>query len=655
MKKNKNKHEVWLFLIIGCFLLIPALVFCSLDRGLLSGKFPSSSKNIKLLSFDSFNLISERAVAKEVEDSTFANSSYIHVTWGPLKGATQYKVYREQYQKKCGSNQPLGQTLVTTNIQAGMWCAFGEFVLSSTENYFNDDSTELAGRYRYSVLKYTNSGNYMTDYSDYVIGGIAPPASLDVVFLEPYTVRVEWSEALTPINGYNLRIYSGNTNLLNQNFATSVNEYLFNGFGYLGHDLRFEVRGNYLNDTTYAASVDGIILVAPPENISISSSGYQVSLSWDEPLNPNGIVGYEVLNYPFMTEDNLWIATDAGISKFDGNDWILYDSSNSAIHNQIKTDIAEDLDGNIWFASNSGIEKFDGATWTLYDSSNSPLQTDLIQVIAFDNNGTMWLGTYSSGIIIYDGINWVNLNPTNSPLSNGTIRSIKFDSLGKAWISTHAGLNKFDGTNWEVFNTSNSGIAHNVIYDSQEDSNGDIWVLAPSGNGISVYDGASWDIIDTNNSGLSSNTVLTIERDSNGRMLIGTNIGLDIYDGATWENYNNSNAFFGGNQNSSAVRNIVQKNNGDLVVSTPQAIHLFDGSNWTNYYTSNSGLPNDFIRSVHFQKQSISLALTTTTNTNLVSLSVPSLGYEYFYRVKSVGANSYSELKPQGLPVSIVP
>ena len=49
----------------------------------------------------------------------------------------------------------------------------------------------------------------------------------------------------------------------------------------------------------------------------------------------------------------------------------------------------------MWIGTQNGIAKFDGNNWTVYDETNSPLQTiPDIYTMSFDNSNILWFGHY---------------------------------------------------------------------------------------------------------------------------------------------------------------------------------------------------------------------------------------------------------------------
>jgi len=64
--------------------------------------------------------------------------------------------------------------------------------------------------------------------------------------------------------------------------------------------------------------------------------------------------------------------------------------------------LAVDAHGNIWAATGGGgLTRFDGKNWTMYDTSNSRLPDNNVYSLAIDAQGSVWIGTESGGLAVY--------------------------------------------------------------------------------------------------------------------------------------------------------------------------------------------------------------------------------------------------------------
>lgn len=160
---------------------------------------------------------------------------------------------------------------------------------------------------------------------------------------------------------------------------------------------------------------------------------------------PFGLYRFDGSNWEFYDQNNsnlpspfiesifvagfnqIWVGNQSPyISFFNGNDWQVY---NNVI--DVAWCIAKDKNNNIWVGTNSGITKFDGTNWTTFNTSNTLLPSNSINDIEVDSNNILWIAT-SKGLVKYDGNTWTTFNSSNSPLKgDADIKSITIDSNNK--------------------------------------------------------------------------------------------------------------------------------------------------------------------------------------------------------------------------------
>lgn len=150
----------------------------------------------------------------------------------------------------------------------------------------------------------------------------------------------------------------------------------------------------------------------------------------------------------------------------------------------------DDLDikwiGNgMTYGSSGGLIKYDGNNWFLYDTSNSDLPSNDIASITTDNVGNKWIGTYNAGLVKYNITNITIYNTSNTDLPDNYVRHITLDTLDNKWIGTGKGLAKFDGLNWTIYDTSNSELPDNNVNFVAIDQNGNKWIGTE--NGLAVF------------------------------------------------------------------------------------------------------------------------------------------------------------------------
>ena len=242
------------------------------------------------------------------------------------------------------------------------------------------------------------------------------------------------------------------------------------------------------------------------------------------------------------SQGNIWIGAEGGLARFDGKKWRVYNTDNSRLPtNRIQT-LAIDGSGNIWIGTYEvwmvdpgmvvpewgGLVKFDGENWIVYDSENSELPHNYIRSLATDPRRNIWIGTIR-GLARFDGEKWTVYNADNSDLPNNIVNALAEDPQGNIWIGTNGGLTKFDGENWIVYHAWDSELPDDAISSLTIDLQGDLWIGTWS-DGLARFDGEGWTVYNERNSGLPHNSVRSLAIDSKGNLWIGTwGGGLGVY------------------------------------------------------------------------------------------------------------------------------
>src|SRR5690606_38185781 len=92
----------------------------------------------------------------------------------------------------------------------------------------------------------------------------------------------------------------------------------------------------------------------------------------------------------------LWMATRTGICKFDGRQFINYDSHQRFIGTDITT-LCPDDNGNIWIGTRSrGLVKFDGKTFSAYPRIPGWKGSNITSITR-DRNRTIWFTSFGDG------------------------------------------------------------------------------------------------------------------------------------------------------------------------------------------------------------------------------------------------------------------
>jgi len=254
----------------------------------------------------------------------------------------------------------------------------------------------------------------------------------------------------------------------------------------------------------------------------------------------NGLPGNFVWDLKLDSRGDLWFATyGQGVSRYDGESWTVYNTSNSNILNNNVTCIEEDPDGDMWFGTDNGITFLvDNSSWFYLTNQDTILNVLDIKTVSTD---LVLVGTDGLGYIIYDGYDFYYSDP--SPISEqNTINVIEVDGDGNIWFGTDYGAFRYDYQNWNGYFSSN-GLPDDAIWSIYADSRGRIWFGTGGGGEVAYYDGSRFHVVSLFN-GKNWNAVVSIFEDKGGDIWFGTWFnGAIRYDGVLMHSYKEYNGF----------------------------------------------------------------------------------------------------------------
>lgn len=244
-------------------------------------------------------------------------------------------------------------------------------------------------------------------------------------------------------------------------------------------------------------------------------------------FSPHSFIHYSeseglVNSYVYAIEEdkqgNLWIGTDHGLNKYDGQNFLEYLSHDVEI-----SAICEDRSGNLWLGTIvHGFYQFDGISFKQYEKVSG---RDNLQITSIDEDrfGNVWLSTKGDGAIRFDGERFMQFT-TEDGLSDNVVNVIKEDSKGNLWFGTDGGLSKLEGNRFSSFKPASGFLTRNVN-SIAEDSLGNLW-LGSKGHGVCMYDGHAFTNF-TEKQGLSYDLTWATAVDHRGHIWVTTEKGLN--------------------------------------------------------------------------------------------------------------------------------
>lgn len=310
---------------------------------------------------------------------------------------------------------------------------------------------------------------------------------------------------------------------------------------------------------------------------------------------------------------NLWrtlgfVLPASFASLLNGQSWEVFDTTSAGFPSNSVTDIAIDSHDNVWVATNWGLCRYDGTSWEIFQTSNSGLTDNVVQCVAVDTLDRVWIGTLLHGVVVYDGVTWTTFDTQNSGLPDDQIKCITIDHRNWAWIGTYLGVACYTGDEWRLYdNTPESydGLVLNgpVIQDIAVREDGLVAIGTLNGGFhyltdtcVRVHGTFIDDFPDNTQVGVAFAPI------SNERWIACPAHGLirhfDAWDSGLWFLYSTSTSDIPTNSSTCLAMDALGR---PWVGSTYAGVSVRDtDGSFTNYMTANSGIPDNTISSLAF-------------------------------------------------------
>jgi len=225
--------------------------------------------------------------------------------------------------------------------------------------------------------------------------------------------------------------------------------------------------------------------------------------------------------------DIYWLGTQAGISSFDGQEFLNYPAGEGIAANGVRA-ICEDKHGQLWFGhTGGGLTRYAAGAFQQVEIADS-LLTSTITSMTLDKIGSLWITSEASGVICLE-------NPLQSA---APIQAVQYagseisdrvygsflDLKGGLYFVTDLNVKRFNADSLRFDNVVSEGVP--LFYNTTSflvDHQGMSWTGKYNG-GLYRYDSVSGEtkMFDLIEAGLSSNWVSTLSEDSRGRIWAGT-------------------------------------------------------------------------------------------------------------------------------------
>jgi ligand-binding sensor domain-containing protein len=203
----------------------------------------------------------------------------------------------------------------------------------------------------------------------------------------------------------------------------------------------------------------------------------------------------------------LWLATENGLCRHDGYNFIYYKSQvndqNSLSYNHVFS-LLEDKNGIIWVGTlGGGLNKFYSKTGKFKRFLNDPknpksISSNIIFKVFRDSKKRIWISTLGGGLNLFDPVKeeftrFVHSPDNSNSISSNMVSALYEDKEKNFWIGTfNGGMNLYIESENRFVHFKNNpndkhSISHNQVMEFLEDANGNFWI-ATFGGGINLFD-----------------------------------------------------------------------------------------------------------------------------------------------------------------------
>jgi signal transduction histidine kinase/ligand-binding sensor domain-containing protein len=275
----------------------------------------------------------------------------------------------------------------------------------------------------------------------------------------------------------------------------------------------------------------------------------------------------------------LWVATDAGVVRWDGAKLTRTGIPDSLRGVQVLAMLA-DRDSNIWLGTNSrGLLRLNARGV----SSLAAPESGAITAIFEDREGSVWAGGGAGLMRLRDSPFIAYSQPEGLP--PGGDSPVFVDSSGRTWFAPASG-----GLMWfqdeQRGHVSGDGIDRDLVY-SIAGRNDDLWIGRQRGGLTHLRRGAA-PVTYTQANGLAQNSVYSVYEARDGTVWAGTlTAGVSRVAGGRITTYSAANGLI-----SNTVNSMIEGPDGAMWFATPAGLSVLVRDRWQSFTRSN-GLPSD--------------------------------------------------------------
>ena len=285
-----------------------------------------------------------------------------------------------------------------------------------------------------------------------------------------------------------------------------------------------------------------------------------------------------VLPYVSFGQD-VTLNADKRLSQYVLTEWSVEEGMGSESTNEL----LQTPDGYMWVATYAGLHRFDGKDFTIYNNKNSDIPSPNVLRLENGKNGAIWIGTHH-GVSKYIGGKFERPEPL-LPIKDKSIEQMLMTRDGDLWFSTRTNNFYRYGDSTLVEFTQELDLSESTVLSMIETENGDVFFGTDDSRLLVYSNEGMFDEIPLQDNLNGINTFY-----SDGEVLyVGTGVGL-----YTWNGQELIKQAYLTNR---AVRALLIDQNNITWIGTMSGLFRWDpGKSRLDSLTEATGMPNNIVR-----------------------------------------------------------
>ena len=252
-----------------------------------------------------------------------------------------------------------------------------------------------------------------------------------------------------------------------------------------------------------------------------------------------GLAQSQVFDIAQDSKQYLWVATQDGLSKFDGNTFVNF-YEKDGLESSIINSLFIDEEDNVWVTTSKGVSIVKGGNIIPFEHNDLFLDKKIGEVIIHEDK--IWISTDNDGVFCFQKktktLSSLLIKEYRQDFYNIKIKDISLFG-SKLYISTSNGIYLIKNTQVEKL----PFLINEDIYSVSENSRGELWI-GTSEKGIYFLNRTDLKSINQSNSELLNDFITNVLVDKNDKVWVSSNTSLtEIGTKHNIENYTEKNGF----------------------------------------------------------------------------------------------------------------